>query len=329
VTVRKDGKPSFAWVRVNEAGTENRVTGSDTSVDNPVTLHLVPGTYDVIVIDDRVKPPQKEVFSQVTITPGSTTEKTADFSEGLLSVEVLVNGKKDAAGLYIYQAGTDKRVATGDTSSDNPRVFKLGPGAYDLKVIYRKSKPEREVRFDGIEIKASETVEKKAEFGEGLLSVEVLVNGQKGAAGLYIFDAGTNKRVSTGDTSSDNPRVFKLNPGVYNLKVAYRRAKPETEKVIEGIEIVTAQKVEKRFEFKEGILEVRATSGGKGVKSSLEFFNPGEKRRFATGNGGKKIQMRPGSYEVLVKAYRLPDKPQKRVPFSIQAGQTTVLNVDF
>jgi Ca-activated chloride channel family protein len=329
LTVQKEGKPSFAWVRVNEAGTENKVTGSDTSSHNPVTLHLVPGTYDVIVTDDRVKPPQKVIFSQVTIKPGTTIEKTADFSEGFLSVEVLVNGKKDAAGLYIYQAGIDKRVATGDTSSDNPKVFKLVPGSYDLKVVYRKSKPEREVRFNGIQITGGETVEKRAEFGEGLLSVEVLVNGQKGSAGLYIYDAGTNKRVTTGDTSRYNPKTFKLNPGAYNLKVAYKRAKPETQKVIEGIEIVTAQKVEKRLEFQEGILEVRATSGGKSVKSSLEFFNPGEKRRFATGNGGKKIAIRPGSYEVIVKAYKMPNKPVKRVSFTIHTGQTTVLDVTF
>ena len=153
MTVQKEGKPSFAWVRVNEAGTENKVTGSDTSSHNPVTLHLVPGTYDVVVTDDRVKPPQKVVFSQVTITPGITIEKTADFSEGSLSVEVLVNGKKDTASLYIFQAGTNKRVATGDTSSDNPMAVKLVPGTYDLKVIYGRSKPNRELGFESIEIK--------------------------------------------------------------------------------------------------------------------------------------------------------------------------------
>lgn len=244
LTVQKEGKPSFAWVYVNEAGTENKVTSSDTSVHNPLTIHLLPGTYDIIVTDDRVKPPQKVVFSQMTIAPGSTIEKTADFSEGFLSVEVLVNGQKGSAGLYVYQAGTDKRVTSGDSSADNPKVFKLVPETYDLKVVYKW-------------------------------------------------------------------------------------AKPETEKVIQGIQIATGQTVKKRLEFQEGILEVRATSRGKGVKSGLQFFNPGEKGRFATGNGGEKIRMRPGSYEVLVKAYKLPDKPEKRVPFTIQAGQTTVLDVDF
>ena len=196
-------------------------------------------------------------------------------------------------------------------------------------MVYKWAKPEKEVRFDGIEVKAGETVEKRAEFQEGYLSVEVLVNGQKGSAGLYVYQAGTDKRVVSGDTSADNPKVFKLVPGTYDLKVVYKWAKPETEKVIQGIQVLTGQTVEKRLEFQEGILEVRSTSGGKGVKSGLQFFNPGEERRFATGNGGEKIRMRPGSYEVLVKAYALPDKPEKRVSFTIQAGQTTVLDVDF
>jgi Ca-activated chloride channel family protein len=414
LTVIKGGKPSFAWVYVNAAGTENKVESADTSVDNPLTLHLVSGTYDVVVLDDRISPPQKVVFEGIAITPGMTVEKTADFSEGflsvevlvegrkdtaslyvyetgtetqvassdtsadnpeilklvpgvydlkvayrrseperevrfagieikagetvekrvtfgqgLLSVEVLVNGRKDTAGLYIFEAGTDKGVATGDTSADNPRAFKLVPGTYDLKVVYRKSKPEREIRFDGITVQAGETVEKRAEFGEGLLSVEALVNGRKGTAALYVYEAGTNKRVATGDTSAKNPRVFKLIPGTYNLKVAYRKAKPETETILSGIEIVQGQTVEKQLVFQEGLLEVRSTSGGRSVKSNLQFFQPGIKKRFATGNAGKPIKMVPGDYEVLVRAYKLSEKPEKRVPFSIQAGQTTVLDVTF
>jgi Ca-activated chloride channel family protein len=329
LTVLKEGKPSVAVVRVNKAGTENRVADRDTSVDNPLTIHLLPGTYDVIVQDDKVSPPQEVVFSKVAITPGSTVEKTADFSEGFLSVEILVNGEHGSAGLYVYQAGTDKRVTTGDTSSDNPKILKLVPGTYDLKVIYRKSRPETEVSFEGIEITAGETTEKRAEFQEGFLSVEVLVNGEHGTAGLSIYQAGTDKRVTTGDTSADNPKVFTLTPGAYDLKVLYKKAKPETEKAIQGILIAAGQIEENQLEFQEGILEVRATSGGKTVKSGLQFFNPGEERRFATGNGGKKIPMRPGSYEVLVKAYTLPDQPEKRQAFTIQGGQTTVLDVDF
>ena len=65
------------------------------------------------------------------------------------------------------------------------------------------------------------------------------------------------------------------------------------------------------------------------MRSYLKLFYPGEKKRLGTGYSGKKILMRPGDYEALVSEYKLPNKPEKRVPFSIKAGQTTVLNVDF
>ncbi|NNF99468.1 MAG: VWA domain-containing protein [Desulfobacteraceae bacterium] len=414
LTVQKDGNPSVAAVRITEAGTKSRVADRDTSVHNPLTIHLLPGTYDVVVKDDRTSPPQEVVFTNIAIENGITIEKTADFSEGFLSVEVLVDEQKDTAGLSVYEPGTENRVATGDTSRDNPKIIKLVPGTYDLRVIYKKSRPEREVRFNGIEITAGKTVEKRAEFGAGLLSVEVLVNERKGTAGLSIYEAGTNnriatgdtsrdnpkiiklvpgtydlrvtykksrperelrfegieitagktiekqadfvegsvsvevmvndrkgtaglaiyeagtsKRVATGDTSRDNPKAIKLNPGAYDLKVIYKKAKPETEELIRGFQVVKGQTVEKRLDFQEGILEVRSTSGGTSVKSDLQFFNPGEKRRFATGSGGKTIAMRPGSYEALIRAYKLPGKPEKRVSFTIRVGQTTILDVVF
>jgi len=329
VTVIKNGEPSFAWVRAYEAGTENEVETGDTSAENPETLELPPGNYDIVVTDDRVRPPQQVSYSDINIAVGETVEKTADFSQGHLSIEVLVNDEKDGAGLYVFHADTKDRVVTSDTSRDNPKIFDLVPGVYDLEVTYRKSKPESQLSFTGIEIQPGQTVEKKAEFGFGELSIEVLVNGDKGSAGLYVFQAGTDNRVTTSDTSSDNPKVFNLNAGAYDLKVAYRKAIPETEVILENLQVVKQQVVAERVEFKEGYLEVQTTSGGQTVKADLKFFRPGEQNRFATGNAAKTIHIQPGDYEVVVRAYGLPGKPEKRLPVSIQAGQTVTLDVEF
>jgi Ca-activated chloride channel family protein len=255
-------------------------------------------------------------------------EEPAEPSRGHLSVEVLVNGEPDSAGLYVFRAGTRDRVTTDDTSHDNPKVLDLDPGVYDLEVWYRKSRPESQLSFAAIEIVAGETVEKRADFGFGQLSIEALVNGEKGSAGLYVFQAGTNTRVTTGDTSRDNPKVFRINAGAYDVKVAYRKAIPETELVLEGVQVIKDQTVAKQVVFEEGQLEVRATSGGQTVKADLKFFHPGETKRFGTGYADKTIKMRPGDYEDLVRAYKLPDKPEKRLPISIRAGETVTLDVE-
>jgi Ca-activated chloride channel homolog len=330
ITALRNGKPILARVDIFPQGQKQTVTSTRAVTDpNWPGSKLKPGVYDLTVTDEKMKPSQRVTFARVTVTAGRTTEKTVDFSGGSLKVAVLANGKKETASLYVYPAGKNQILQTGDTSRDNPKTFVLAPGIYDLRVLYKKSKPATERRFNGIEVKAGQAIAKQVEFGEGRLSIEVLVNGSKGSAGLYVFEAGKNKRITTGDTSRDNPKIFKLNAGNYDMKVVYRKAIPATERILENIEVVQGKTVEKRVEYQEGILEIQATSGGKATRGGLSFFRPGESKRLATGNAGKPIRMQPGRYEVVVKAYKLKGKPEKRIPFAIQAGHTTALGVDF
>jgi Ca-activated chloride channel family protein len=329
VAVLAEGRKETAGLYVYRAGEKQPLVTGDTSSDNPKTFALGPGIYDLRVLYKKVRPEMERRFSDIRIEAGQTIEKRVEFGEGRLSIEVLVNGKKGSAGYYVFDAGTTNRVTSGDTSSDNPKIVVLNPGTYDLQVVYKGSKPETKQRFNGIEIKPGRTEERKAEFGEGRLSIEVLVNGKKGSAGYYVFDAGTTNRVTSSDTSSDNPRVINLNAGNYDLKVVYRKAIPEKEIVLKDIEVVQAQTSKQRVEYQEGILNVKVTSGGQSTRGGLSFFRDGESRRFATGNAEKPIKMQPGHYEVVVKAYKLEGKPEKRFPFTIQAGQTTNLDVVF
>ena len=329
VAVWVEGRKETAGLYVYRAGEKQPLVTGDTSSDNPKTFALGPGVYDLRVSYKKVRPEMERRFSGIEIKAGETVEKRVEFGEGKLSVEVLVNGKKKSAGFYVFDAGTTHRVTGSDTSSDNPKIVKLNPGAYDLKVVYRGARPETEQRFDGIEIKPGRTEERTAEFSEGRLSIEVLVNGKKGAAGYYVFDAGTTRRVTSSDTSSHNPKVLNLNPGNYDLKVVYRKAIPEKEIVLKNIEVVQARTSEQRVEYQEGILNVKVTAGGRPTRGGLSFFRTGDTRRIATGNAQKPIKMQPGQYEVVVKAYKLEGKPEKRFPVTIQAGQTTNLDAVF
>jgi Ca-activated chloride channel family protein len=330
VTALRNGQPVNARVDIFPQG-KNQALKSDRTVTRPdwPGTKVKPGVYDLVVTDDKAKPSQSVSLQTVAVAAGDTTEQSADFSGGRLSVSVVVNEKKETASLYVYSAGTDKTVVTGDTSRDNPMIFDLAPGAYDLRVVYRKSKPETVLRYENIQVDAGRTVEKQVAFGQGLLSIEALVNGGKASAGLYVFEAGTSKRVTTGDTSRDNPKVFKLNSGDYDLKVVYRKAIPEKEIMLETIHIVAGQTVAKKVEYEQGFLMVKPTAAGKTTRAGLSFFLPGQNKRIATGNAGKPINMQPGQYDVVVKAYKLKGKPEQRRSFAIQAGQTTTLAVDF
>ncbi len=330
ISALRNGKSISARVDIYTHGKQEPIRSIRAVKDSSSPgAKLKPGVYDLTVTDDELSPPQKVAFSEVTVTAGSTIEKTADFSGGSLSVEVLVNGQKETAGLSLYPAGKKQVLKTGDTSRENPKTFVLTPGTYDLQVVYKKTKPEIERRLNNIEIKAGQVLERRLEFGEGKLSVEVLVNGKKGPAGISIYEAGTSNRIATGDTSRDNPKVLNLNAGNYDLKVVYRKAKPEKEVISKSLQIVQGKTTTQQVEYQEGTLNVNVTSGGSSTRGGLSFYLPGETRRIATGSAGKPIKMQPGQYEVAVKAYKLDGKPEKRVPFTIQIGQSTTLEVNF
>jgi Ca-activated chloride channel homolog len=329
VEVIANGKKETASLYVYPVGQDRSTITGDTSRDNPKTFVLNPGVYDLEVVYKKSRPETKRTIRDIKIEAGQSVERRVEFGEGKLSIEVLVNGEKGSAGFSIYEAGTNNRVATGDSSRDNPRVFALNPGTYDLQVIYKGSKPESKRSLTGIVIEAGKSVEKRVEFGEGKLSIEILVNGEKGSAGFSIYEAGTNNRVATGDSSRDNPKVFTLNSGNYDIQVAYRKVIPEKEIVLKNIQVTQGKISEQHVEYQEGILNVNVTSEGQPTPAGLSFFYPGESKRLATGNAGKPAKMQPGQYEVAVKAYKLEGRPEKRIPFTIQVGKTINLDVDF
>ncbi|MEA1897394.1 MAG: VWA domain-containing protein [Bacteroidota bacterium] len=219
LSVVKNGKPSFAWISVYKPGTKNKVTNTDTSSNNPGILKLVPGKYDVVALDNKVSPPQKIIFEDIIIKPGETIEKTADFSEGTLSMTSLINGEKRTASYYVYHAGTKDKVDSSDTSRDNPKIIKLAPGTYDLLIRNYKVRPKEEKWFKGIEIKGSQTVKKTAKFKEGVLIVSATSNGKKTKAFLKIFKAGEKKKLDTDYTD----KKIRLLPDNYELYInAYK-----------------------------------------------------------------------------------------------------------
>lgn len=115
---------------------------------------------------------------------------------------------------------------------------------------------------------------------------------------------GSSRRVATGDTSRDTPRVISLNAGRYDIKTFYRKTKPEQERSLVNVNIVQGQRTGSQVDYQHGTLSIQATSGGKTTRSSLTFSRPGESRRLATGNGAKLIMMEPESYEVVVRGYK-------------------------
>ncbi|MBU1908592.1 MAG: hypothetical protein KJ726_00920, partial [Verrucomicrobia bacterium] len=74
----KNGAPSWAFVRVNRAGTDDKVTEKDTSLHNPLDIKLLPGIYDLefFVQGQRTPVGKRE---NIEIKPGETTSLEFSF----------------------------------------------------------------------------------------------------------------------------------------------------------------------------------------------------------------------------------------------------------
>ncbi|MFZ1955348.1 MAG: hypothetical protein WAU34_07620, partial [Desulfobacterales bacterium] len=103
---------------------------------------------------------------------------------------------------------------------DQPAVFQLLPGIYDVKVEDFSLPDKPVVNLKAVEIKTGETVEKLAEFvGEGTLSLTALKGGKLFRAQVRVYPEGEKSYLVQKDTGKDQPAVFQLLPGIYDVKV--------------------------------------------------------------------------------------------------------------
>jgi len=194
-----------------------------TSSTNPRIVSLPDGVYDLEVRPINMQGFDSQTITGIEIKEGTVFEKEVDFGFGELSIEAVRNGKLTDCSVYVYESVTESTVAQGRTcksSKSNPIVIKLDPGVYDVKVSTVKitNKPSQE--FKGIEIKASETVEKTARFSSGVLKAGALEVEKFVDAVVYITDSKTGERIAQGHTytnSKSNPEEFILLPGSYSV----------------------------------------------------------------------------------------------------------------
>lgn len=171
VKVTRNGSLSDATVSVYEAGTTNSVAGGRTYTgpeSNPKKISLGPGVYDVSIGSVEMADKPRRVFENLEVNAGETTERTVEFSSGILSVgAVSENGLEDVT-VSVKEAKTGEAVAGGRTYTDpktNPKEFVLSPGTYKVTVKAVKLKEASPKEFE-IEVKEGETAKIEADFTE-------------------------------------------------------------------------------------------------------------------------------------------------------------------
>jgi hypothetical protein len=210
-----------ARVFVYREGEKSRLAYEDARKDKPASFKLLPGLYDIKVTDDSV--PDKPVvnFKGIEIKPGETLEKVAEFTQqGILEVTAVKGGNLFKARVFVYREGEKSRLAYEDARKDKPASFKLLPGLYDIKVTDDSVLDKPVINFKGVKIQSGEILEKIAEFTqEGILEVTAVKGGKPFKANVYVYREGEKSRLGYENAHKERPAVFKLLPGLYDIKV--------------------------------------------------------------------------------------------------------------
>jgi len=184
---------------------------------------------------------------------------------------------------------------------------------------------------------ARKAVKKTQDFG--VLSITATKNDKPLHAWVEITSVETKQALPTQTTSGETgSRKIQLPPGTYDVSVRDSETvsggdRPPVK--FSGVVIELGQTVEKRADFSDGTLVLKAIKNGKPLEAKVVYFRSGEKKSFhnemtdpKTGQVRRKFV--PGAYDLLVYDFRTAGSPSISLKgVEIPAGQTIEKTAEF
>ncbi len=210
---------------------------------------LVPGTYDVLVVDHNTR--IEQWVKDVVIEGGKTVRKEVSFSQG--TVRLTAKGFEGKPA-YFYAEVFTSPAEEGDEpvfsdSGDGEISFSIVPGTYDVRA--RTEEPKAELWKKGLEVKAG--AKAAASFAFSAARVRI-VPPKKGKDRIYIFvdafphPAGENDEATVSEAGADQHVQFFLVPGTYDFRI---RDEEDRETWMRGIELAENDKFSREVKFED------------------------------------------------------------------------------
>ena len=341
VKVTAEGKLQDSFLKITNTNTGEELKGQRTyskSNTNPRIVSLPDGIYDLEVSPIRMKGVESRKITGIEIKEGEVVEKEVDFGFGELSIKVVRNGKLMDSTVYVYKLETEETVAKGRTynsSGSNPIVLKLDPGVYDISIKALEIETRPTQKLDAVEIVSGEKVEKVVDYSSGTLKIGALQGEKFVDATIHIKDPDTGEQVAKGrtDTSSkSNPKVFDLDPGMYDIEVSAVKIVGKPSQEFTGIELTGEESVEKIAQFSSGVLKVGAVQGDVFVDSIATIKDSRTGEQITSGRtytDYKSFVLVPGFYTVIFKALKIEGNPEKTLDVEVKAQETAQVKADF
>ena len=208
--------------------------------------------------------------------------------------------------LSVLKAGSEQVVRR--ERSFGTKLLRLEPGSYDLLVEYSESpetrKPSKVIK--GVEVLATTKVEQTIAFDLGQVTLAAVGNdGSPSAARFQIKKADSTEAVAEFESQAA-PITFFLTPGTYDISADLLESQLEGFSLSEkGVEVTTAQAVEKTFRFQKGAVTIRAVTTQKEATPFIFQVYKAERADQLVASGaapadGGQFLLAPGLYDIIV-----------------------------
>jgi Ca-activated chloride channel homolog len=339
-----DGEPHDSMVEVFIAPDERVAAGRTYTGEhtNPRRFPLTAGTYSIVVTPMGMQGAAKLSMADVVVEAGKVVERVADFSTGELSVGATRNGTRSDATVRVRAAGTTKRIAGGRTytsPSQNPAIYRLPPGAYDVETQQLEVKGAEKKLVKNVVVKAGERTEVSDAIEAGEISVLVQRNGELSDATISIRAAGANGSKIAGGRSytsaKSNPAIYQIPPGNYDVIIGQLEVKGWDKDQIPNVVVKAGERTEVSTSVESGELKLGAVVGGTLVDATVHVADAagtstasGRTYTKPTSNP-KTFTLRPGKYTVTVNPLKVEGATKRTLEVEVTAQKTTEQIFDF
>lgn len=321
ILATSNGALARARIEIFETGNKQRILWKDTSATdakkNPQKLKLAPGKYTFKITPLDITGAEPKELEAVSIRAGATHVEKMDFPYGTLEVTGLVNGSMGRTRLEVFPAGRTPRVSWRDTSnsdkSSNPVSVILPPGQYDLRVSALDVDGAEPWEKSNVSIQPETTVSHQVDFKQGTLEFGGTINGKLDVVRMRVYKSGSKKLIVWKNTSATdkkrNPTAVRLEPGSYDINVSALKVLGAEPRVIENVQINTAQTHTINEDFARGTLAVMATADGDPIKCRVNIYKADSETHVGwkdTSNRDKKsnlvkFDLAPDLYDVRIR----------------------------
>ena len=210
---------------------------------------LVPGTYDVLVVDHNTR--VEQWIQGVVIEGGKTVRKEVSFAQGTVRLTAKgFEGKPVYFYTEVFQSPAEENDEPVFSDSGEGEVsFPIVPGTYDVRV--RTEEPAAGLWERGMEVKAGAKTAASFAFSAGRVRITPPKKGTDWAyisVDVFPHPAEENEEIVVSEGGSEQFIQFFLVPGTYDFRI---RDEEERETWMRGIELAADETFTKKAAFED------------------------------------------------------------------------------